>query len=218
MKQRSTRLELLDTEIPSRSDMKRVVGYLAFVNRWLGGTGAVAFHLKKARGRVTVLDVGAGAADVTRDLADGFPDIRPIALDLSFLMLSFAPGVPRIRGDGRRLPFADRSIDFVIATHFFHHLADDEIVPTLREFDRVARRGIVVNDLLRRRRALFWIRLLTLAANRYVRTDGPISVQRGFTIPEVTAFARRAGLDWLRPTVHFGHRFTLAGERPRLHT
>ncbi len=85
---------------------------------------------------------------------------------------------------------------------------------TLREFDRVARRGIIVNDLLRRRRALVWIRLFTLFANRYVKYDGPLSVRRGFTLPEIEALARRAGLDWLRVRVHFGHRFTLAGTKP----
>ena len=39
------------------------------------------------------------------------------------------------------------------------------------------------------------------------------SVRKGFRIEEIEALARRAGLDWLRVTSHFGHRFTLAGER-----
>jgi ubiquinone/menaquinone biosynthesis C-methylase UbiE len=138
-----------------------------------------------------------------------------VAFDLSGALLSLARGLPRVRGDVRRLPFRDRSVDFVLSTHFFHHLSDDQIVETLAEFDRIARRGIIVNDLLRRRRALFWIRLFTLFANRYVKTDGPLSVRRGFTVGEVEALARRAGLGWLRVRVHFGHRFTLAGERPR---
>lgn len=215
MKTRATEPELLDLETPPREVMARVVGYLAFVNRWLGGTGAVAAHLERVREPVTVLDVGAGAADIPLALARRFPNVRPVAFDLSETMLSFAAGLPRVRGDVRWLPFGDRSVDYVISTHFFHHLTDDQIVRTLREFDRIARRGIIVNDLLRRRRALFWIRLLTLWANRYVKVDGPLSVRRGFTLSEAAALARRAGLDWLRVTVHFGHRFTLWGERPR---
>ena len=78
----------------------------------------------------------------------------------------------------------------------------------------MAKRGIIVNDLLRRRRALFWIKLLTLWANRYVKFDGPQSVRKAFTIPEVQALAQRAGLGWLKVHQHFGHRFTLAGDRP----
>ena len=214
MKTRATEPELLDHETPSPADQARVVGFLRFVNRWLGGTDAVAAHLGESREPVTVLDVGAGAADIPLALARRFPNVRPIAFDLSDWMLSFAQGIPKIRGDVRRFPFRDRSVDFVIATHFFHHLTDDQIVATLREFARVARRGIVVNDLLRNRRALFWIKLLTLRANRYVKNDGPQSVRRAFTVPEIEALAGRAGLGWLKATVHFGHRFALAGERP----
>jgi hypothetical protein len=215
MNSRSTEIELLDRESPPREEMLRVAGYLAFVNRWLGGTRAVAGHLRSVREPATVLDVASGAGDIPRDLGRQFPQLKPILFDRSEEMLSFAPGMPRIKGDVRRLPFADRSVDYVISSHFFHHLTDDEIVATLREFDRIARRGIIVNDLLRRRRALFWIWLFTLFANRYVKVDGPISVRRAFTVPEVEALARKAGLGWLRVQVHFGHRFTLAGERPR---
>ena len=212
MKLRATEPERLDLETPPRAELERVVGYLAFVNRWLGGTSALARHLAGASG--TVLDVAAGAGDIPRALARRFPALRFVAFDLSQEMLSFADGLPRARGDARRLPFADRSVDWVISTHFFHHLGDDGVVAVLREFDRVARRGIVVNDLLRNRRALFWIRLFTLAANEYVKADGPQSVRRGFRVEEVEALARRAGLPWLRVRRHFGHRFTLAGERP----
>ena len=215
MRTRATEPELLDLEVPPPGEQARIAGYLAFVNRWLGGTSAVARHLKNLNEPLLVLDVAAGAADITRSLALQFPNVKPIALDLSEWMLSLAGGVPRIRGNAFRLPFRDRSVDFVISTHFFHHLGDDQVVQVLREFDRVARRGIIVNDLLRRRRALIWIKLLTLGANRYVKYDGPQSVRRAFTVPEIEALARRAGLDWLKVRIHFGHRFTLAGERPR---
>ena len=214
MKTRSTEPELLDLETPPPEVRERIAGYLAFVNRWLGGTAAVAHHLRGVREAATVLDVGAGAADIPRDLARRNPHLQCIAFDLSEWMLALASGLPRIRGDVRWFPFRDRSVDYVIATHFFHHLTDDQIVLALREFDRVARRGIVVNDLIRSRRALAWIKLFTLWANRYVRYDGPQSVRKGFRVEEIESLARRAGLDWLRVTRHFGHRLTLAGERP----
>ncbi|HEX7900904.1 MAG TPA: methyltransferase domain-containing protein [Planctomycetota bacterium] len=209
MKARSTEPERLDVETPPREMMARVVGYLAWVNRWLGGTSAVAGHLKGESG--VVLDVAAGAGDIARALPAG---LRPVVLDVSAMMLSFAEGLPRVRGDALRLPFADRSVDWVISTHFFHHLSDERAVAALREFDRIARRGIVVNDLLRNRRALFWIRLFTLWANPYVKADGPQSVRRGFTVAEAEELARKAGLPWLRVRTHFAHRFTLAGRRP----
>jgi len=208
--------ELLDHETPPPGERERIAGYLAFVNRWLGGTAAVAHHLRGVTEPVTVLDVAAGAADIPIDLARRFPNLRCIAFDLSDWMLALAAGIPRIRGDVRWFPFRDRSVDYVITTHFFHHLTDDQIVGVLREFDRVARRGIIVNDLVRNRRALCWIKLFTLWANRYVKYDGPQSVRKAFKVGEIETLARRAGLDWLRVRRHFAHRLTLAGERPEL--
>jgi ubiquinone/menaquinone biosynthesis C-methylase UbiE len=214
METRSDELEILDKETPPREMMERVVGYLAFVNRWMGGTRAVARHFRDVKDPVTVLDVGAGGADIPRSLAKKFPHVRPMVLDLSEMMLSFAEGLPRVRGNALRLPFRDRSVDYVISSNFFHPLKDDQIVHALREFDRVARRGIVVNDLLRRMRALVVIKIFTLWANPICKSDGPISVKRGFLPAEIEGLARRAGLDWLKVELHFGERFTLAGERP----
>ncbi len=213
MKTRSLEPELLDFEVPPVEERARIVGYLSFVNRWLGGTAAAAQHLSRIQGPAIVLDVAAGAADMSRDLARRFPNLTFVAFDLSDWMLSFAAGLPRIRGDVRRFPFRDRSVDYIMTTHFFHHLTDEQIVGVLREFGRVAKRGILVNDLLRTRRALFWIKLFTLWANRYVKFDGPQSVRKAFTIPEIEALAQRAGLGWLKAREHFGHRFTLAGTK-----
>lgn len=210
---RSSELEILDRETPPRETMERVVRFLAFVNRWLGGTAAVARHFRGVDGPATVLDVGAGAGDVLRRLLIRHPRLRPIALDLSSMALSFAHGMPRVRGNALRLPFGDRSVDWVISSHFFHHLPDDAIVVVLREFDRVARRGIVVNDLLRNHWAYFWVRLVTRFADPIVRFDGPLSVRRAFTVEEIESLARRAGLSWLRVRPFLGHRFTLAGTR-----
>src|SRR5579862_8097105 len=145
MRTRSLEPELLDTEIPPDRERGRIIGYLAFVNRWLGGTAATAEHLKQIQGRATVLDVAAGAADMCRDLSRRFPHLNFVAFDLSNWMLSFAAGLPRIRGDVRYFPFLDRSVDYIITTHFFHHLRDDQIVEVLKEFGRVAKHGIIVN-------------------------------------------------------------------------
>ncbi len=214
LRTRSLEPELLDHERPPREMMERVVGFLSAVNRYLGGAATIAPRLPRGGAPFRVLDVAAGAGDVLRDLVRRVPGLRPLALDFSPDMLEFATGLPRIRGDAFRLPFRDRSVDWVITTLFFHHLTDLQVVAVLREFDRVARRGIVVNDLLRRWRAWAWTKLLTLPANPIVQVDGPLSIRKAFREDEILALARAAGLPWLRLRRHFGHRFTLAGERP----
>lgn len=214
LRERSLEPEILDRERVSRAMMERVVGYLDFVNRRLLGAGPVARWFDPAGGPLTVLDVAAGAGSLGRELARLRPRLRPIALDHSPDMLAFAADLPRVRGDAFRLPIRDRGVDWVVTSLFFHHLTDDQVVAVLREFDRVARRGIVVSDLLRRWRAWCWIKLLTLWANPVVQVDGPLSVRKAFTAAEIAALAARAGLPWLRVRTHFGHRLTLAGERP----
>ncbi len=96
---------------------------------------------------------------------------------------------------------------------FLHHLPEAAAVAALREMGRVARRGVVVSDLLRNRRAYAWISLFTLAAGEMVRHDARGSVAGAFTPAELLALRDRAGLGYLRPTRHFGHRLVLAGER-----
>ena len=214
MRERSTDLALLDVATPRGADLTRLAGYLPFVNRWLGATAALARHMEGIPLPATLVDVGAGAGDIPRALVRRFPGLRPVVVDLSWGLLELAGDLPRVRGDARRLPFRSASVDVVTSTHLFHHLTDDDAVLALREFSRVATRRVIVNDLLRRRRAVLWIRLLTLFANRFARCDGPTSVRRGFTLGEADTLARRAGLAWLRTREHFGHRFTLAGDRP----
>jgi hypothetical protein len=96
---------------------------------------------------------------------------------------------------------------------FFHHLTDDDVVRTLRAFDRLARRGVVVNDLVRSWRHLFWSWLFTRPFNEVLRQDGPLSVRRAFTPPELVRLVECSEVDWLSVRSHFGHRMSLAGER-----
>jgi hypothetical protein len=79
--------------------------------------------------------------------------------------------------------------------------------------DRLARRGVIVADLLRHRRAYAWITAFTLLANPMVRHDARISVKQAFTGPEICALRDQAGLRYATYHRHFGHRFVLAGER-----
>ena len=123
------------------------------------------------------------------------------------------PEITIVRGDALALPFAPGSFDFVTSSLFFHHLPDEAVVRALREFDRVARRGVVVNDLIRRRRLYWWTKFFTWFGNDIVRFDGPLSVRKAFTLEEIRGLAERSGLAWLTVEEAFGHRFVLKGER-----
>lgn len=228
---RSLEREYMDDHTPPQPILDEVYWFLGGIGRWLGGNRATLRRFEQLSSgwapgaSISVLDIACGGADLARALqswgtARGF-DVRVTALDISVLTLDSARrrgetgDQPRyVCADVHAAPFQDGAFDYVICAVFFHHLTDDEVVRTLHAFDRVARRGIVVNDLIRRWRLYAWSWLFTRPFNAVLRTDGPLSVRRAFRPSELGGLAGRAGLRWLSIQTHFGHRMTLAGERP----
>jgi len=84
----------------------------------------------------------------------------------------------------------------VISALTLHHLEPSAAVPALAEMDAAARRGILVNDLMRSRTAYcaVWLATRALTRNLISRHDGPLSVRRAYTQGEVRALCEKAGL------------------------
>jgi ubiquinone/menaquinone biosynthesis C-methylase UbiE len=219
--------EILDGALDDRAALEENLRDLGFINRMTGGAALSvrAVRLLLPDGG-TVVDVGAGAADIpVRLLADarrrGVPlevaatDSRQEVLDAA---LAIRPALGRVTGltlglaDGRRLPWPDRTFDVGHTSMVIHHLEPDDAVVFLAELRRVSRRGIVVNDLARGRLAWIgaWIVAHTLAASRYTRHDGPLSVRRAYTREEMEGLIRRAGLAPVHKFTGFvGHRYAI---------
>jgi demethylmenaquinone methyltransferase / 2-methoxy-6-polyprenyl-1,4-benzoquinol methylase len=87
----------------------------------------------------TVLDVAAGTAVSTVELAAG--RVTAIALDFSQGMLraGAARDVPKVAGDAMALPLADASVDGVVISFGLRNVADPDAA--LAEFRRVTRPG-----------------------------------------------------------------------------
>jgi demethylmenaquinone methyltransferase/2-methoxy-6-polyprenyl-1,4-benzoquinol methylase len=92
-----------------------------------------------ARPGQTVLDVAAGTAVSTVELASG--GVHAIACDFSQGMLraGAARPVPKVAGDAMALPLADESVDGVVISFGLRNVADPDAA--LREFRRVTRPG-----------------------------------------------------------------------------
>jgi hypothetical protein len=84
----------------------------------------------------------------------------------------------------------------------------------LREMRRVARHGLIVNDLMRSRRARLLTGIATrlLSGNRLTRHDGPMSVLRGFRPEELLHMSIEAGLGDVRISLHPWFRIALVKE------
>jgi ubiquinone/menaquinone biosynthesis C-methylase UbiE len=229
---RDLRPEWMDAPSADPEALRHSLAYIRRINTLLGYHRATLSHFARfCRGwnggqTVTVLDVATGSGDLPRAIArwghrHGL-DVRVVGVDLhettvrEAAALTPADGFPHVRfvrGDALRLPFADGSFDYATTGHFLHHLDNEGAVTAVREMARVARRGLVVADGLRHRRAYAWITLFTLFSTPMVKHDARASVLQAFTKREVMALRERAGVTWAKYYRHFAHRFVLAGER-----
>jgi len=223
-------VELLDGPLDDPSALAANLRDLRRVNRWLGGASLTApaiDALAAHRHELTILDVGTGGADIplalleraerrSRRLSNVAIDSRPEVLAAA---VRASPAVASTRGlelhvgDGRSLPYPDRSFDVAHASMVLHHLSADGSVALLREMARVARLGVVVNELERSRLGWIgaWLMGHLLTANRYTRHDAPLSVSRAYRLDEMTAMLREAGLTPVRTLRGaFGQRYAIA--------
>ena len=230
MERLSDAVELLDGPLDDQVALAGNLRDLARINRRLGGvdlSAAAIEALAAHRDELTMIDVGTGGADIpvaliARSLARG-RHLRVVAIDSRPEVLAAAVVAdPRIGttddlelrvGDGRGLPFPDGSFDVAHASLVAHHLDAADAVLLFREMGRVARLGVVVNDLDRTRVGWLgaWLIGHLLTRNRLTRHDAPLSVRRAYRASEVVAMLRTAGLIPVR-TVRgaFGQRYAIA--------
>lgn len=109
-----------------------------------------------------------------------------------------------------------QGFDVIMCTLFLHHLAEADLVDVLQKMAGAARRGVLVDDLLRTRfgYAIAWAGGRLLTRSPIVHTDGPLSVRASFTIDEFRALAERAGLRGTMIHRHWPQRFLFAWRKP----
>jgi len=200
-------------------------------NRYLGGNH-VFFRYLQAWSRdwpkgqkITFLDVGTGDADIPISIvqwgrARGF-DLRVTAIDSTPKIAEIArqnarsyPEIEVVEADFFSYAPGSETSDYVLCSLFLHHVPDDRLIQALKLCDHLARRGVIIHDLLRSPTCFYGIKALTaLFGNRIVRNDGPLSVRRAFLPEELEFLARRADIPYLFPRRHSSFRLSLAGQK-----
>jgi ubiquinone/menaquinone biosynthesis C-methylase UbiE len=219
--------EFLDGPLDDASALAANLRDIARINWLTGGSRLSRLAITAFGAPSSILDVGTGAADIPISLlADARRHGRPLvvtATDSRPEVLAAArvvrPSIERIArldvalADGRALPYPDGSFDVAHSSMVIHHLEPDEAIVFLRELRRVARNGIVVNDLVRGELAWVgaWLVTHTVAASRFTRHDGPLSVRRAYDRTELAELIAAAGLATVRTIVGLaGHRVAIA--------
>lgn len=231
--QRSYELELIDRGDYTAAEYEGFIRELQLVNEWLGDSWTLKRTLFKNIEReklksFSVLDVGAGSGELLRVTADWARaknfGLCGVGLELNERSAQAIdeesqkyPEILSLQGDAILLPFADDQFDYVICSLFTHHFVELQIINILREMSRVARRRVFVIDLHRHPVAYyFYITLGKLFLhNRLVRSDGALSILRGFKRRELYELGQRAELKELSVTRHFPFRLVLSARAGR---
>lgn len=219
--------ELMDAEMPDSDSLRRSLADIRRINALLGWTAfttrAVARQVRASgNNSFSLLDVATGSADIPLAVArwaqrSGI-QARIVASDLQAEMVAVAreqavgmPDVTVERQDALALPYEAGSFDIALCTLALHHFAPDEAVALLRNLARVGRH-VLVFDLVRSRVAYAGAVLLTTLTRMdpMTRHDGPASVRRAYTAPELRALAAQAGLRDARVRVAIPFRLVLS--------
>lgn len=225
------RVELMDQPGHPDEVVRGNLNDLARVNRLVGGISLTHAGFQRLIGdvppgcRLTILDVACGGADVPRELVTRYRRsgvaLNIIGLDLSRSILSVAGDddgecLSFIVADARQLPLDSDSVDIAMSSLALHHLQPSDALAMLGEMSRVARCGILVNDLLRSWHGYWGARLMSrwLTRNPLTRYDAPLSVLRAYTRPELESLVAVLGLRDVQFREFAGVRFVMTGRVP----
>jgi SAM-dependent methyltransferase len=216
---RSHEHELLDGEALDGDELRANLRELAMLNRLPGGTTtsieaieALADGMRDLR----ILDLGAGGGEMPLAFARHgrrgpahwtvtAVDSHPSVMGLAQRRLERDPDVSTLLADSRFLPLDDESVDIAHASLLLHHLDPQDALAMLSEMQRVARIGVVINDLRRGplAYAVTGLMVLGLTRARYTHHDGLASARRAYSLRELDELLHAAGLStvWRSPAL-----------------
>ena len=224
LSERATQAEYFDSPELSATEIQQSFQQLARINRLFLRSypfqSRMIRWLSPERCRaLSILDLGGGDGSLGRTLEAwagqrGFSwQMTNFDLNLHALRLN-APG-RNVLGSVVALPFLNDSFDLVIASQMTHHLSDPETVRHFAEAWRVTRDALFLNDLHRNPAllAVVWMAGHCTRLSPSMRSDGLLSVRRGWHLREWRELARQAGISGARVSLYFGARIFLQARK-----
>ncbi len=211
--------ELMDDFSIQDERIDAALAELKHTNRFLGGISTTGDGLnfllneksgngnEKLSGRISILDVGAGASDILLFFKNKFPSLEITSVDLNKRACKFLgrncsadgrnPVKRIICADSLEIPIKEKQFDVVHASLFLHHFKEEEIKKMITDFKRISRAGIIINDLRRSVIALIGIKIIAalFSKSELYKNDGPASVKRGFIKSDLLKIMKELGIN-----------------------
>ncbi len=200
--------ELMDRPDATPAELEGALKSLRGLNRWFGSYRLVMRFVKRwirPGDRLRIADLATGSGDIPRLVVDharrvgarveiDAVDFQPTTIDTARRLSTAYPEITCHCADVLRYG-SGGAYDLVLCSLALHHFSDSDAVQVLRRCRELSRRFVLVSDLRRGWLAAIGVRLLTLLIFRdpMTRSDGRVSAQRAFTLPELRELARRAG-------------------------
>lgn len=210
--QRSTEIELMDSEPVSFMEFHNCLRHLKWINVFTLAYLPTYFWLKKIisenshRDKISIFDIGSGGGDMLRKIWQWTScgkikffltgiDINPWSKKSAEAVTPKSASIEFVTADIFTLG-EEQKPDYIISSLFTHHLDNESLVKFLCWMDSQATRGWFINDLHRNFIPYFVIKWVTfvLPVNRLIKNDAAVSVARAFTAEEWWQLIDKAGI------------------------
>ena len=206
---RTKEIEIMDDLDMSGELLIKTLDQIAGINKWLGGNGLTIDGLKsllKTQPKdkiISIIDLGCGNGDMLREVAtfgkkNGYKfqllgvDANQTTVDYAVKLSTQFPEISYRKEDVLNQEFETNKYDIALCTLFLHHFEDPVAMKLIQTLLLNATIGVVINDLHRHKLAYYLFKLLTLVINNeMVKTDGLISILRGFKRKELEGFSKK---------------------------
>ena len=155
----------------------------------------------------SLADIGCGGGDIMKIMNDYS---RKIGKNGSFIGIDANPHIIKYAksntSDYKEITyqsinifsneFRKKRFDIIHCCLFLHHFTKEELIALFKHFKKVAKIGVIINDLHRHPMAYWSIKILTflLSKSKMVRNDAAISVARGFKKSELVEILNEANI------------------------
>lgn len=209
-KYRTDKEEIMDDFTMEGEILREALDKIANINQLLGGNKLTLLGVKKLlhdlvhSNEITIVDVGCGNGDMLRILANYAKKnnlkLKLIGIDANNFTINHAinlsinyPNISFLCEDVFGENFNELKYDIILSTLTLHHFKKEEIEKILTVFYANANLGIVINDLHRSSISyrLFQLLCMVFRLNEMSRSDGLISILRGFKKEDLIEFSKK---------------------------